>query len=83
MSLKITVKSEERIEDKITLDDIKPGMVFEYGDGGPTSLKLRNGKVVLLTYSTGHNWFDLSDESMNYRNIKILGRLDEIIVVKE
>ena len=80
--LKITIKSKEKIENKITLDDIEPGTIFQYNNG-PIVLKLEYDRAVLLTYSTGHDWFDLSDGSMDYRDIQILGRLDEIIVVKE
>ena len=77
MSLKITVKSQEKTE--IPLDNIKPGTVFRYGNSGPMALKLKYNKVLLLTYSNGDSWFDLNDNSFN-NGIIILGYLDEIIV---
>jgi len=81
MSLKITIKAYKKVEDKITVDDVKPGMVFKY-DNGITGLKLYDGEVVLLKYSHENNWLKISDGSMDYYGVEILGRLDEIIVVQ-
>jgi len=83
MSLKITVRPKEKVENKMSVSDIAPGMVFEYGNG-VIGLKLCCFKnVALLKYSSGSDWFKISDGSMDYHGAKILGRLDEIIVVEK
>ena len=81
MNLRVTVTSKE--EEEIIIANIKPGIVFKYGIGGPIVLKLGCNKVLLLTYSNGDAWLELNDNSFSCSNIIILGRLDEIIVVKE
>ena len=84
--MKITVKPKPEDKDKtINYDDIEPGMVFEY-KGGCRALKLIRNGAVLLTHS-GLNatmgWLDIA-VGFKIRPIKrILGRLDEIIVVLE
>jgi len=80
--MKITIRSKENIEEKISIDDIEPGIVFQYGNG-VTALKLENEYVALLKYSYGNDWFEIDNGSMNHHGVKILGRLDEIIVVEE
>lgn len=81
--MKITIrlkKSKEEIAEKITVNNVEPGTVFKFNND-IVSLKLQDGKVIHLNF-----WGDeliLSDDSLNYKNIEILGRLDEIIVVKE
>lgn len=80
--MKITVKTKREVkEEKITIDDIEPGTVFKYGNG-VVGLKLFE-KVALLKFSSGEDWFEISDGTMNYHGIEILGRLNEIIVVEE
>lgn len=82
MSLKIIVKPEKVAKREITLEDIKPGTVFEY-DSRVVGLKLKNGEVALLKYSNGNDWFDLAIGYKTESIKRILGYLNEIIVVKE
>ena len=80
--MKITIKPKIKIEEKITFDDIEPGVVFEYNNGAIV-LMLDDNETALLKYSNGDDWFTLDDQSMKHHGTKILGRLDEIIVVEE
>lgn len=81
--MKITVKSKESVKEKIVIGDIKPGIVFEYDDG-TIGLKLQYREVILLKYSMNDNdWLDLAEGYKDGLVKRILGRLDEIIVVPE
>lgn len=79
--MKITIRPKENVKEKISIDDIEPGEVFEYGNGA-IGLKLCEGNAVVLKFSYGGDWFVLSDHSMEYHGMKILGKIDEIIVVE-
>ena len=85
--MKITIKGNEKVEPKITIEDVEPGYVFEIFNSGPTTggkvkaLKLEDGEAILLTYSSGCDWFEiLDDESWDNSPVKILGKLTEIVV---
>lgn len=81
--MKITIRpKKEVVEKKITLNEIKPGAIFEY-DGGVVALKVRYNEVVLLKYTQGDDWFELADGYKTEPVKRILGRLDEIIVVED
>jgi len=85
--MKITIKENEKVEPKITIEDVKPGYVFEILESGLTetkkvkALKLLNNEVVLLQFSSGNDWFELLDgKSWVDSPVKILGELTEIVV---
>lgn len=75
------VKNEEQVVEKIKFDDLEPGIVFqidgEYGELGAIALKLEEDKYVMLTYSSGNDWFVLGDGSMveDCEITKVYGKL--------
>jgi len=79
MNLKVTVKPKE--EEVVQVSELKPGTVFKFGNG-VVALKLCIGKVLLLRFSNGENWFDIHDGSLNQYGATVLGHLVEIIVEK-
>ena len=85
--MKITIKGNEKVEPKITVEDVEPGYVFEILNSGPLSggcvqaLKLKHDKVVLLNFSDGSDWFEIfDDKSWINSPVKILGKVTEIVV---
>jgi len=85
--MKITIKGNEKVEPKITIEDVEPGYVFEILNSGPFSggcvqaLKLKHDKVVLLNFSDGSDWFEIfDDKSWVDSPVKILGKVTEIVV---
>lgn len=84
--MKVTIKKNEPEVKPVYIGDVKTGYVFEFLNPnnlkkkGPSVLKLWSGKSVILTFANGDNWLDLHDGSMEYRPVKVLGKLTEIIV---
>lgn len=82
--MKITVRKKEPEIKQVFIKDVPIGYVFEILDSDANyikALKLWNEKVVLLKYSTGHDWFELkSGSAWKDSPIRILGKLTEIIV---
>ena len=78
--MKITVKSNTLEKTRAIIDELDPGIVFQFNNIEVKALKLHNEKVVLLNYSTGRTWLELYDGSMDYHGIKTLGYLNEIVV---
>lgn len=68
MFISVVDKKEQKTKE-IKFEDLEPGTVFQFdGENGPdgklTALKLQDGKCVLLTFSSGSDWFVLSDGSI-------------------
>lgn len=81
--MKITIKPKEKVEEVITYDNLKPGTVFEYRTG-VIALKLDHGEAVLLKHTIeGLDYFDVAVGYKTSPIRKILGHVDEIIVVPD
>jgi len=83
--MKITIKENVQTKEETKINDVKLGYVFEILDNGSSNhvraLKLFDDEVVLLQYSSGHDWFELrDDESWKNSPVRILGKLIEIVV---
>lgn len=84
--MKITVKNKEPEVKQVFIKDVPVGYVFEiYNAWNNTlkALKLCGGKIILLTYSSGDDWFTLGQSCWEKYPVKILGKLSEIIVTEE
>lgn len=82
--MKITIKKKESEVKQVFVKDVPPGYIFEITASGSRlvkALKLLSNKYVLLTYSSGMDWFEINDE-MSWKDtpVRILGKLTEIIV---
>lgn len=81
--MKITVKPEKVVEKVISLDEIEPGTVFEYDDA-TIGFKLVGKEIVLLKFEAdGDDWLELADVYKDRSVKRILGTIDEIVVVKQ
>ena len=77
--MKVTVN--KKVDKKVDFKTLEPGTIVQVGEK-MFILRLRDDKNLLLTYSAGMDWFDLSDGSIerNSRPKKVLGKISEIIV---
>ena len=71
-------------ETEIKFEDLEPGIIFEFESGGCSgskesikALKLDSKDCVLLTYSSGDDWFSLDDGSIvrKHKITKVWGKL--------
>jgi len=87
MKLNITINEFGKIIKKIPVDELKIGTVYRIkNESGPILLKINGGHPLILTFSSGDCWLDLSRKgSGNFADepaIEILGQLTGIEITK-
>lgn len=79
--MKITIKDQEQKE--IRLEDLRPGTIFQYKDG---AVGLRGKEIedtFLLRDEDGEDWFAPAIYHFDKQVERVIGKIDEIIVVSK
>ena len=74
--MQIETVSNPAYKTEIKFENLPSGTVFEL-EGGAKLLKLQGNRHIILTYSSGDDWFDVGDGSLikNHKITKVWGKL--------